>query len=191
MKPVRIVAFAGSAREGSYNRKLLAYAVGKLKEMDVDVVLFDVRDHPFPLFGEELEVDGMPENVKKLRELVLSADGVLIAAPEYNASVTPLLKNAVDWLSRQDKEAGTGNVWSQKVVGLLSASPGAFGGIRGLYVLRQSLINVGALALPEQASVGTAHEAFDENGDLKDARTAKFLQSVLERLVFVSERLRS
>jgi NAD(P)H-dependent FMN reductase len=151
------------------------------------VETFDLKTHPLPLFDQDLEAqEGMPRNAQVLREKILLADAVLLACPEYNASVTPLLKNALDWASRTDAASGTGNAWQGKVVGLISASPGPVGGIRGLYVVRQSLLNVNALVISEQAGVGSAFQAFDDEGNLKDERSSGFLDTVIQRLIAVS-----
>jgi chromate reductase, NAD(P)H dehydrogenase (quinone) len=152
---------------------------------------FDLRPDTMPIYDGDLEgAQGLPSGAKDLKARVQAADAVVFTAPEYNSSVTPLLKNAIDWASRTDKETGLGNVWERKVIALSSASPGAFGGLRGLYTLRQVFQHLEGLVLSEQVSVGRAHEAFDDEGNLKDERTAGFLDSMLERLIEVATAMR-
>ncbi|MFZ4506694.1 MAG: NADPH-dependent FMN reductase [Fimbriimonas sp.] len=191
MSAVKILGLAGSTREGSYNRQLLNYALQKLEGIGATTETFDLKTHPMPLFDQDQEREsGLPDNARALREAILAADGVLLACPEYNASITPLLKNALDWSTRTDAKTGQGNVLDRKVIALISASAGPLGGIRGLYAVRQTLLNSNALILGEQAGVAKIHEAFNDEGNLIDERTAGFLQGVLDRLVFVSGRLR-
>src|SRR5690606_4951148 len=147
--------------------------------------LGDRGDYPMPLYDGDLERgDGVPENARKLRALMEVHDGILIAAPEYNASITPLLKNALDWVSRVrlDGEPPL-QVYKTRVFAIASASPGRFGGARGLLALRQVLaVGLQALVLPEQVSVPHAGEAFDEKGHLKDKAQQELLKGVIGKL---------
>jgi chromate reductase, NAD(P)H dehydrogenase (quinone) len=191
MPALKVLALPGSARSGSFNRRLHALIVRRLEAMGVEVDAFDLRPDTMPIYDGDLEgAQGLPSGAKDLKARVQAADAVVFTAPEYNSSVTPLLKNAIDWASRTDKETGLGNVWERKVIALSSASPGAFGGLRGLYTLRQVFQHLEGLVLSEQVSVGRAHEAFDDEGNLKDERTAGFLDSMLERLIEVATAMR-
>ncbi|HYF37755.1 MAG TPA: NAD(P)H-dependent oxidoreductase, partial [Prosthecobacter sp.] len=162
----KILAFAGSTRTGSFNKKLIRIAADAARTAGADVTLIDLRDYPLPLFDGDLEdAQGLPENAKKLKELFNSHDALLISAPEYNSSITGVLKNTIDWVSREatDDEPALRD-FTGKTATLLSASPGALGGLRGLVHLRALLGNIGVIVLPDQVSVPKAHEAFDETG---------------------------
>lgn len=171
MTAPRILAFAGSARLASWNKKLLAIAVAGARATGMEVTALDVRDYPLPLYDAELEESqGLLENVQKLKALMLTHQGFLIASPEYNSAITPLLKNLIDWTSRPSPgEAGLA-CYTGKTALVLSASPGALGGLRGLVHLRMILGNIGVLILPGTISIVKANEAFADDGSLKDAK---------------------
>ncbi len=135
----RILAFAGSTREGSFNKSLVRIAAEGARQAGADVTTIDLKDFPLPLFDQDLEVEsGKPEAAKKLKTLMIEHDGFLIAAPEYNSSITAVLKNAIDWVSRPDEgeDAMALKAFRGKVVTLMSASPGGLGGLRGLVHFR-------------------------------------------------------
>jgi NAD(P)H-dependent FMN reductase len=180
---LKILGLAGSVRTGSFNRQLLELIASRLRSRSVEVEVFDLHKSPLPLFDQDLEAaEGLPENARLLKRSIIGSDAVVLAAPEYNASVTPLMKNAIDWASRPDPMDRTGNAWDNQVVGLTSASPGAYGGMRGLAVLRLTLQSVGALVIAEQVSVGRAFEVLDA-GKIVDERTDRFLGTMLDRLI--------
>ncbi len=165
----RIVAFAGSARRNSFNLKLVKIAAEGARAAGADITVLDMRDFPMPLFDQDLEAaEGPPENGRKLKRIMLAHDGLLIASPEYNSSITPLLKNAIDWVSRPDEGEKALAAYEGKVAAVMSASPGRLGGLRGLVHLRSILSNTGVLVIPDQVAVGEAHTAFDEDGALVD-----------------------
>ncbi len=165
----RIVAFAGSARKDSWNLKLVKVAAEGARAAGAHVTVLDMRDFPMPLFNQDLEeAEGPPENAGKLREIMLAHEGLLIASPEYNSSITPLLKNTIDWVSRAGEGKKALAAYEGKVAAVMSASPGRLGGLRGLVHLRSILSNIGVLVIPDQVAVGEAHAAFDEGGDLVD-----------------------
>src|SRR5258708_3668183 len=166
----RILAFAGSSRRESINKKLVAIAAHGAREAGAEVTLIDLKDFPLPLFDQDLEAEqGMPEIGKKLKKLFIDHDGLLIASPEHNSPIPALLKNAVDWVSRP--ALGEPLVaFRGKVATLMSASPGALGGLRGLVHVRSILGNIGVIVLPDQIAVGKAHEAFQPDGSLKDPK---------------------
>lgn len=181
----KILAFAGSTRTGSFNKKLIRIATDAARSAGAEVTLIDLRDYPLPLFDGDLEdSQGLPENAKKLKDLFNTHDALLISAPEYNSSITGVLKNTLDWVSREatDDEPPLRD-FTGKVATLLSASPGALGGLRGLVHLRAMLGNIGVIVLPDQVSVPKAHEAFDDAGQLKDERMAKKITSAANGLV--------
>jgi chromate reductase, NAD(P)H dehydrogenase (quinone) len=192
MSTARILAFSGSARAGSFNKKLIAIGVDAARAAGAEVTPLDFRELPLPLYDGDLEeVKGLPDNAKKLKALMREHDGFLISAPEYNSSITPLLKNAIDWASREESDSEPPLVcFRGKTAGLLSASPGGLGGIRGLVHVRSILGNIGVFVLPDQVSISSAHEAFDENGKLKDARKAKQVEKVAAGLVEMTKKLK-
>src|SRR5262245_15119928 len=167
----RILAFAGSTRRDSFNRKLVFIAVEGARDAGAEVALIDLRDFPLPLFDQDLEAEqGMPENGKKLKQLFIDHDGLLIASPEYNSSITAVLKNALDWVSRPAPGEPSLVAFRGKVATLMSASPGALGGLRGLVHVRSILGNIGVIVLPDQIAVPRAHEAFEADGSLLDPK---------------------
>ena len=167
----RILAFAGSTRRESFNKKLVAIAAQGAREAGAEVTLIDLKDFPLPLFDQDLEAEqGMPENGKKLKKLFIDHDGLLIASPEYNSSFPAVLKNAIDWVSRPAPGEPSLVAFRGKVATLMSASPGALGGLRGLVHVRSILGNIGVIVLPDQIAVAQAHEAFNPDGTLKDPK---------------------
>src|SRR6516162_1396721 len=164
----RILAFAGSTRRESFNKKLVSIAV---RAAGAEVTLIDLADFPLPLFDQDLEAEqGMPENEKKLKQLFIDHDGLLIASPEYNSSITAVLKNAIDWVSRPAPGELSLVAFRGKGATLMSASSGALGGLRGLVHVRSILGNIGVIVLPDQIAVAKAHEAFGPDGSLLDPK---------------------
>ena len=166
----RILAFAGSARSDSFNARLLPILAAGAQSAGAEVTILNMRDYPLPLFDEDLESQGRPENVRRLKQLFLEHQGLLIASPEYNSSITPLLKNALDWVSRPDDGEPILAAYRNKAAGIVSASPGVLGGLRGLVHLRAILANIGVTVVPKQLAVGSAFQAFDDSGRLKDEK---------------------
>ena len=179
MRTPRILAFGGSLRRDSYNQMLAAAAAQGARDAGAEVTLIALRDFPLPVFDEDLEAaDGMPPSARELKRLFLDHDGFLIAAPEYNSSITAALKNAIDWVSRPEVEGEPSlAAFRGKSAVLCAASPGALGGLRGLVHVRAILGNLGVLVLPDQLAVSKAHEAFAADGTPLDetqaARIAK------------------
>lgn len=168
-KAPKILAFAGSTREASYNKTLVKIAAEGARAAGAEVTYLDLRDLPMPLFDEDLEAkEGIPENALKFKELMMAHRGLLIAAPEYNSSITPVLKNAIDWASRPLPEEPMLAAFMNKVAVLMSASPGALGGLRGLTHVRSILSSIGVLVLPDQRVIPKAYEVFDADCRLKD-----------------------
>lgn len=188
--PTRILVFAGSARESSLNKKLARVAARAVADAGGEAAFIDLRDFPMPLYDGDLEaVSGVPVQALRLRELFKQHQGLLIASPENNSSVPSLLKNALDWVSRPtDGEPGT-VPYRAKVSALLAASPGVLGGLRGLVHVRQILNGLGVLVLAEQLAIPRAHEAFNDDGTLKDAAQRANLDGLAHRLVEVTTRL--
>ncbi len=168
---VRLLAFAGSLRSASFNRRLVRTLVRGAEDAGAAVTLIALRDYLLPVYDGDLEEAGMPEAVRALQALLAAQDGLLIATPEYNGSMPALVKNTLDWISRPlpDGRSGTA-LFRGKVAGICSASPGALGGLRSLLVLRDALAKLGLWVAPSQVAVGRADSAFDEAGEMTDAR---------------------
>ena len=175
----KILAFSGSARRESLNKKLLAVAVQAVREAGGEVTLVELRDFALPLYDGDLEeAQGMPAGAVKLVELIAAHEGLLIASPEYSSMITPLLKNAIDWCSRADDDPFAG-----KVAAVVSASPGALGGIRSLKMAQQLLLHLGCHVVPGNTMLPQAHKAFDANGALIDERTLTSVKALAGALV--------
>lgn len=194
MPDVRILVTSGSARTGSYNRKLAAVAARQLAEQGAHATEVDLRELQLPVYDGDVEAAGMPAGALTLRGLFASHDGILIAAPEYNGFVTPLLLNALDWTSRV--KAGDGlpdglAAINGKVAGLVSASPGGYGGMRSLMFLRSFLsMNLAMHVVPQTHSVPAAHQAFDEQGGLVEERNRAGVERVAASLIRTAASLR-
>ncbi len=190
----RILVFAGSARRDSLNKKLARAAAQFAREAGAEATFVDLDDYPIPVYHGDLEAaSGMPEAARRLREVFLAHDALLIASPENNSSVSSLLKNTIDWLSR-DVDDGKGDSsglapWRGKVAGLMAASPGGFGGIRALPHLRQILAALGVTVLGTQVAVPKAHEAFAADGSLADERVAKSVRALAAAVAEASRKL--
>ena len=179
----KVLAFAGSVRRESFNRRLLPAAIDGARGAGAEVTHIELADYPLPLFDQDMEErDGLPANARKLKELFKASDGLLLACPEYNGSITPLMKNTLDWVSRQDgAESGT-VPYKRKVVGLVSASDGRWGGIRGLTQVRHTLTILGCVVLPEQYCLSAASQVYDEAGRIKDDKVRKGAGAIGTRL---------
>lgn len=178
MSAPHIVAIAGSLRAGSYNRKLLALLVEQARAKGAEVDVVDLKALALPVYDGDLEAQGFPPAAAELRERLGKAQGLLIASPEYNASIPGGLKNAIDWASR-----GKPDVLKGKWAALAGASPGMFGTVRMQPHLRQSLTHVGMNLLPEHFLVNHANEAFTEEGRLKDESRLKNLEGLVAGLI--------
>ena len=185
-----ILAFAGSTRTDSFNKKLVKIAVAGAKAAGAEVSLIDLRDFPMPLYDGDLEAkEGIPPHAKRFKQLMLSHDGLLLSCPEYNSSITGVLKNTIDWASRQEPNEAPLACFTGKVAALMSASPGALGGLRGLVHVRAILGNIRVLVLPEQVAVSKAHEAFQPDGTLKDSKQQAAIEQLGRSLAQVLSRL--
>lgn len=181
----KILVFAGSTRTDSFNKKLAHIAAEAARTAGAEVSFVDLRDLALPLYDGDLEdSQGLPEGAKQFKKLLREHDGFIIASPEYNSSVTAVLKNAIDWASRAETDEEPSLVaFRGKVALLMSASPGALGGLRGLVHLRAILGNIGVIVLPDQLAVGAAYDAFDEAGALKDSKKAAQVAGLAKGLV--------
>lgn len=181
----RLLFIAGSARTGSFNKRLAQLGASIAHANGIKATFADLGDYPMPIYdGDANEASGPPDNARKLLALMLVHTGVFIASPEYNASITPLLINTLDWISRirDDGDAGK-EVFRTRVFALGAASPGGMGGIRGLVATRNVLeMGLGALVLPDQVLVARAATAFDESGHLADKDAQERFKTVIEKL---------
>ncbi len=169
MTATKILAFAGSARNDSFNKKLVKLAAAGATAAGAEVTYLDFRDFPLPLYdGDHEAAEGLPELALELKAIMKAHQGFLIACPEYNSSITPLLKNAIDWASRPAADEPSLACFKNKVSIIMSASPGALGGLRGLVHVRAILSSIGVLVLPDQKAIPNAHQAFDAQGNLQD-----------------------
>jgi chromate reductase len=184
----KILIFAGSARTASTNKQLAALAASTAQKADVDVTLIDLKDFGMPIYDGDLEGEtGLPKNAKRLKQLFVENDGLFIASPEYNSSFSPLLKNALDWISRPHTE-NEPSLWAYngKVAALGSVAPGALGGLRGLVPLRMMLGNIGVTAVPNQVAISNGFSAFDGTGALKDERQSQMLKAAIDQLILTT-----
>ncbi len=186
----RILVFAGSAREASLNKKLARVAAKAVNEQGGEATYIDLRDYPMPIYEGDLEErEGMPPKARELRELFVSHPAFLIVSPENNGSIPSLLKNAIDWLSR-DTEGRSGlEPYRGKIVALMAASPGAFGGVMALGHLRQSLVKLFAHVISDQFPLPKADQAFAEDGSLTQSWQQKSVQNVVRQLVETTKRM--
>lgn len=185
----RILAFAGSTRSGSYNKQLVQAAANAAKHAGAEVTVVDLKDFDLPLFDEDLEATGTPAGATRLKQLFLDHDALLIASPEYNSSISAVLKNAIDWVSRSAPGEPMKAAFLGKVALLMAASPGSLGGLRGLVHVRSILQNISVMVLPSQFALGKANEAFDEQGTLINERAIKTVAALAEELVTTSRKL--
>jgi chromate reductase, NAD(P)H dehydrogenase (quinone) len=181
----KILVLPGSLRTGSHNVRLAALAAKELTLAEADVTRISLEDYPLPLFDAELASSNMPQPAVRLKHMLMAHQGVFITSPEYSASVTPLLKNAIDWVSRVREGAEpTYAAFKNRVFAIGSVTNSGSGGVRSLMALRQILeLGCGALVIPEQVAVPRANEAFDEMDNLKDEVPAAALKTMVRRLV--------
>ena len=181
----KILVFAGSIRTASFNARLAALAAKELALTGADVTRISLGDYPLPIYNADDETEsGAPSNARNLKRLMMEHHGVFIASPEYNASVTPILKNTIDWISRV-RERGEPPLaaFKNRIFALGGASDSPYGALRSLMALRQVLeLGCGALVIPEQVTLFRASDAFDEMDNLKEERASASLKRVVARL---------
>ncbi|MBL4607370.1 MAG: NAD(P)H-dependent oxidoreductase [Pseudomonadales bacterium] len=180
----KILAFSGSLRSASWNHSLVSLAAKAARDAGAEVEVIKLIDYQLPLFNEDTEatLQTLPALVA-LREKLSSCDGLLISNPEYNGSLSAALKNTIDWLTRPGVEGGYEPSFTNKIVGVLSASPADSGGIRSASHLRDVLAGIGCEVVPEQVTVGAAYQAFGEDNQLLDATIADAVVSLAHAVV--------
>ncbi len=185
MSQPRLLFFAGSAREKSFNKRLAKLGAAIAEANGIAATFADLADYPMPIYNGDLEArDGVPENARKLKALMGVHTGIFIASPEYNASFSPLLKNTIDWISHtRDEGEAPMEVFKTRVFALGSASPGGMGGLRGLSQFRLVLeLGIGALVLPDQFAVPRAVDAFEDSGHLKNKDSQEQFKKLIQKL---------
>lgn len=188
----KILAFAGSTRADSYNKKLVKVAIKGAEAAGAQVTYLDLRDLNLPLYDGDLETsEGLPVGASKFKDLLLANDGFLISSPEYNSAISGVLKNAIDWASRPVPGRKPLEEFKGKAAVLMSASPGALGGLRALVSVRTVLGNIGVIVLPEQVTVSAAHEAFNPDGTMKDTKKQSSVEDLGKNLAAILAKLKS
>lgn len=176
---MKILCFAGSLRADSCNKKFVREALRLAKEAGADAEFLDLRDYPMPVYDGDIEVtSGIPATTAALGKKIAAVDALVISTPEYNGSIPGILKNTVDWLSREKPMSLVG-----KHLLLLAASPGALGGTRSLWHSRQPFEMLRMHVFPDMIGLPNAYEAFDEHGRLKDEKMQKRLKTLLEQFI--------
>ncbi|TQV81524.1 NADPH-dependent FMN reductase [Aliikangiella coralliicola] len=190
---VKILAFAGSARKDSFNKKLVKVAAQGASEKGAEVTVIDLVDFPMPLFNQDLEAaEGLPEKAREFKKLLIEHDGFLIASPEYNSAFSPLLKNSIDWASRVESDDEPGLLaYRGKYAGIMAASPGGLGGLRGLVFVRMLLNNLGITVIPEQHALGQAFNAFGDDGNLVDEKKRTSVMNIGAKLTEVIGKIKA
>lgn len=184
MATLKVLGLCGSLRRGSFNRRALALALEMARGRGATATEADLRELNLPMYDGDIEAAGLPEPVRQLKAAIEGCDVLLIASPEYNYSVTPPLKNAIDWASRQ------GNSFNGKVAAIFGVSNGRFGTVRGQNHLRQVLSSVNVLAVPQpQCLIGPAEAAFGADGQLVDAKAREVLERLVTAALSLAERL--
>jgi len=187
---IKLLSLSGSIRKESFNKKAAKAAAEIAASSGVSSNFIDLIDYPLPILNQDWEAaEGMPDNALKLKKLFNEHDAFIISSPEYNSSISALLKNTIDWLSRPDKSGEALEPFKGKTAAVIAASPGALGGLRGLVHLRAILTNLHVLVIPDQLAISSAFNAFDENGSLIDEKQQERLSNIVERLIEVSSAL--
>ena len=191
--PTKLLVFAGSTRKASFNRQLAGVAADLARASGAGVTLLELADLQIPMYNADLEAEGTPDDVMRLKQLMFEHPAWVICSPEYNGSITALLKNTIDWVSSPVK---TDPVWKDgarafrgKVVGMLSASPGALGGLRSQSHLAPLLFNLQCWVAPTAFALGRAAEAFDADGHLTNPMHVKSVQAVVDQVRWAAARL--
>jgi chromate reductase len=190
MPAPKILVIPGSLRIGSHNARLAALVAKELALAEAEVTRISLQDYTLPLFDADLaSSSGPPQAAVKLKRMLMAHQGVFITSPEYSASVTPLLKNTIDWISRvRDAGEPAYAAFKGRVFALGSATNSGGGGVRSLMAMRQILeLGCGALVIPEQISVPRAEQAFDDRDNLKDEVQAAAVKAMARRMVELAD----
>jgi chromate reductase, NAD(P)H dehydrogenase (quinone) len=191
MAALKILVIPGSLRSGSHNVKLAAAAAYEFAQAGADVTRLSLSDFPLPLYDGDLQAkSGVPKNAINLKRMIGSHHGVLIVTPEYNSSVPPLLKNAIDWVTRvQDPHETRGQVFRERPFAIAAASEGRLGGTRALSALRLILSACQAVVIPNQLALSFAHEAYDDMDKLRQPHDIDALKALVRQLIDVAQHM--
>lgn len=186
MKTPKILAFAGSTRKESVNKRLAKIALHAAEKADAETTFIDLSDYDMPLYSDDLLSEhGMPDSVIAFKDMLKSHNGFLITSPEYNGSLTGVLKNAIDWATVKADAEERMACWNGKIVGILAASPGGLGGIRGLHHLRTILAGIGAFVLPNHLAVGNSAANLQNEEQITDDKLQQQLEFLSTEMVRV------
>ena len=195
MKQPRLVVMAGSRRREALSRRVAEACALAVRNAGAEVEPVDLDDYPAPLYDGDLEAaSGLPDGIVRLQQRLYASDGLLVVNPEYNGSITPLLKNTLDWCSRPnpaDRARSGGAVYAGRAAAVVGSSPGALGGMRVLFHVRDILGYLGMHVIPQQLAVAKAGEAVGDDGRLRDAAQQDMLDTLAAALVDSARRLRS
>jgi NAD(P)H-dependent FMN reductase len=191
MSALKILVIPGSLRFGSLNAKLAAAAAQELVRTGVEVTRISLGDFALPIYDGDLQTkSGLPKNAVNLKRMIGAHHGVLIVTPEYNSSLPPLLKNAIDWVSRvQDAHETRGQVFRERAFAIAAASGGRLGGTRCLAALRLVLSACHATVIPNQLALSFADQAYDDMDRLKHPADIEALDALVRQLIDVSQRM--
>ncbi|WP_022721125.1 NADPH-dependent FMN reductase [Rhodopseudomonas sp. B29] len=192
MAAVKILIIPGSLRTGSHNVRLAAAAAHEFVRADVEVTRLSLADYPLPIYDADFEAkSGVPMHAINLKRMIGAHQGVLIVSPEYNSAPPPLLKNAIDWVTRvEDPGESQGQVFRERAFALAAASEGKLGGSRCLAALRLILSSCRAPVIPNQLALSFAHEAYDDNDRLKHAADSSALRAMVRQLIEFAQQMR-
>lgn len=175
----KILAFSGSLRRDSFNKLMVRIAADGASHAGAETTYLDLQEYPLPVYDGDLEdLEGLPDNAKKLKDLFRAHDGLLIATPEYNSSISAALKNVIDWVSRPEEGHPPLDCFSGKVAGIMAAAMGGMGGMRALPHLRSILQNIQVMVVPRMVGLPAAHEAFNADGTLKDDKKRESVELI-------------
>jgi chromate reductase len=187
MNTPKILAFAGSTRKDSVNKRLAKIALLAADKAGAETTFIDLLDYNMPLYSQDLLAEhGMPDGVIAFKEMLKNHNGFLIASPEYNGSLTGTLKNAIDWATIKAEGEDRMACWNEKIAGLLAASPGGLGGIRGLHHLRTILAGIGTFVLPNHLAVGNSSSNLQNDNQITDEKLQQQVEKLSAEMVRVS-----
>ena len=191
MPALKILVIPGSLRTGSLNARLAAAAAHQFVQAGAEVTRISLADFPLPLYDGDLQSkSGVPKNAINLKRMIGAHHGVLIVTPEYNASVPPLVKNTIDWVTRvQDAHETRGQVFRGRAFAIAAASESRLGGMRALAALRLILSACHATVIPNQLALSFAEQAYDEMDRLKLSADIEALKALVRQLIDVSQRM--
>jgi len=180
----KVLLFSGSTRTDSYNKKLIVEAANLVYELGAIPTIIDLKEYPIPLYDGDLEAEsGMPENARLIRKEMIDSQVIVIASPEYNSSISAVLKNVLDWTSRKESGGSSRDAYKGKTFVLLSTSPGAGGGKRGLVHLRTIVEAIGGTVHDKELSIGKAGTVFAPDGSMQDGEIKSQLRDILAEVL--------